>query len=281
MPEVHRPKDLPNFRTPPVSEVVLSIQFASLQQLRAPHVGVFWDTLRKEYPVVSEQLPLNATFETFGMPTEPSPGIFRMQQLLSPLMPRFWFEQVGGPDLLQLQQDRILHNWRSQNLFEYPRYESIRARFENEVDAFSRFLAKEQLGQLQPNQCEVTYVNLIELPDGLNPHEHLDDVTPLWSGETSEPTPGDVETSSIQARFLFSDGQSTTGRIYANFQPAFRNNDQAPVIHLEITARGKPRDNSIGAAFDLLDQERYAVVKTFAAITQPAMHELWGRTDGE
>ncbi|MGZ8300004.1 MAG: hypothetical protein ACXWU5_06290, partial [Rhodoplanes sp.] len=56
---------------------------------------------------------INAVFETFGTPPQPGSAI-QFEQFLSPPMPRYWFEKSGTPDLLQVQQDRIIHNWRKQ-----------------------------------------------------------------------------------------------------------------------------------------------------------------------
>src|SRR5262249_2810158 len=105
-----RPDDLPDFKNPPVNEVVLSLQFASIPSFHSAHIGLFWEKIRQEYPKVSEQAPLQAAFETFGvMPVNPA-SPFHIEALLSPPMPRFWFEELDGNELLQIQQDRIIHN---------------------------------------------------------------------------------------------------------------------------------------------------------------------------
>ena len=105
-----RPGDLPDFKNPPVNEVVLSLQFASIPAFRSAHIGLFWEKIRQEYPKVSEQPPLQATFETFGVIPANPPSLFQIETLLSPPMPRFWFEEQDGNELLQIQQDRIIHN---------------------------------------------------------------------------------------------------------------------------------------------------------------------------
>ena len=195
------------------------------------------------------------------------------------MTPRFWFEKADEPSLLQVQQDRIIHNWRKRERQPiYPRYEAIRRSFEGEVSAFIKFLKAEQLGELRPNQCELTYINIIEMPDGSNPHLRFGEVTPLWSLRPGEPVPGEFESAVIQARFVLAD-EKPWGRVYVNFQPGVRQTDLSPVIRLEITARGKPKEESISEAFRLLDLERTAVVRTFAAVTSHEMHKVWGRKD--
>jgi uncharacterized protein (TIGR04255 family) len=270
-----RPTDLPNFKRPPVSEVVLSIQFASLEDFKSVHVGLFWRVVRSKYPKVSEQAPINPTFETFGARTAISPGV-QFATFLSPPMPRYWFEKEGEPWLLQIQQDRIVYNWRQQEPQSvYPHYEAIRDRFAREVDVFSKFLQAEMLGEMRVNQCEVTYVNTIDLPDKDDTHRSLQEITPLWAGNTSCPLPGELEDVLVQTRCVFGDADNKIGRTYVKIQPAIRQSDQRSVFRVEVLARGKPADASIEAALDLLDIERKQVVNTFAAVTTPAMHEIW------
>jgi uncharacterized protein (TIGR04255 family) len=278
VPKGSRPSGLPDFKHPPIDEVVLSLQFASLENFKSTHVGLFWKSIRAKYPSVTEQVPLAPAFETFGTP--PAPNVPSVQFHMMPVTPRFWFEKAGEPNLVQLQQDRIVHNWRKREQQPiYPRYEAIRRSFESEIGAFTRFLSTERLGELRPNQCEVTYINIIDMPDGSNPHLRFGDVTPLWSLNPGEPIPGEFEHALLQARFILGDNGKPWGRIYVNFQPGVRQNDLSPVIRLEITARGKPKEETISEALRLLDQERIAVVRTFAAVTTPEMHKAWGRID--
>jgi uncharacterized protein (TIGR04255 family) len=279
VPKHKRPSGLPGFSRPPIDEVVLSIQFAPPENFTTAHMGLFWRSIRSKYPTVTQQPKLPPLFETFGTPPISGSAV-QFQAMMAPPMPRFWFDNENGPDLLQLQQDRIIHNWRKREQEQiYPRYGAIRSRFESEVQAFVEFLEKEQLGELRVNQCEVSYINVIQLPDNVDPHLKITEISPLWSTQITESASGKFENSSLYAQYLLSDNQKPFGRIYVNFQPAFRPSDLSPLIRLEITARGTPNGESISEAFRLLDEERSAIVRTFADVTTPMMHEIWGRTD--
>lgn len=271
--------DLPAFERPPVTEALLSIQFAPLTALQSAHMGLLWNDIRGEYPRISEQPPLSSVFETFGGPP-PQAQQFRIETFLSPPMPRFWFEAVEGEHLLQVQQDRIIHNWRkrdeSQN---YPRYDEVRRRLETEIGWVSSFLQREQLGIFVPNQCEVTYTNVISTPDDINPHQHLEQVTTLWTAWHGGPGLGQLENATVQARFVLRAGDELVGRIYANLAPTFLLSDLRPVLHLEITARGRPVAGTIAAAFEFLDMAHEAAVRTFDAVTTPMMHKIWGKVN--
>jgi uncharacterized protein (TIGR04255 family) len=273
---------LPDFTDPPLNEVILSIQFAALSNLRSVHFGLLWEKLRSQYPNVSEQAPIAPVFETFGIPSQQS-STFQIQTLLAPPLPRYWFERAGEPDLLQVQQDRIIHNWRQQadNSRVYPRYGSVKKSFEQEISLFQQWLSDESIGELHPNQCEVTYINIIAVPAEDDIHKYMEKITPLWSGIFTEKPPNTLERAAIQTVFLFSREEKPAGRLHVNFQPALRSTDGIRVIRLELTARGRPSGETVADALSFLDFERDQVVRTFAAVTTKEMHKLWGRTDGQ
>lgn len=277
-----RPADLPDFARPPVTEVVLSIQFAPLLAFKSVHVGLLWERFRKEYPKVSEQAQLAPAFETFGGAAAVMPPMLEIQTLLSPPMSRFWFETADGYELMQVQQDRIVHNWRKREREqEYPRYESIRDKFSSDVENFAAFLESEKLGAVSANQCEVGYINTIELSEGADPHKELNRITPLWTGQFAERYNPELENSTIQSRFVLREGGRPYGRVYVSFAPAFLTADNRPVVRLEITVRGRPSADSIDNAFEMLDDQRELVVRTFAAVTTPEMWKIWGRADAK
>jgi uncharacterized protein (TIGR04255 family) len=217
-----RPPGLPNFKSPPVTEVVLSVQFAALPLFRSVQAGLYWNEIRDEYPVTSVQAPIAPAFETFGAAPMLIPGFQVPFQLpmFTPPMARHWFETTNGEHLVQLQQDRILHNWRQRSPeMQYPRYEPLRAKFEAEVDKLIALFKKEGLGEIHPNQCEVTYINTITSAGGENPHEHLARITPLWTGNLSEPSFPAPETTTIQTKYVLRKNDVPYGRVYVTFNP--------------------------------------------------------------
>ena len=116
-------RNLPDFTDPPLNEVILSVRFATLGNLKSAHIGLLWERLRSEYPSISEQAPISTVFETFGIASQ-APPLLQIQTFLAPPLPRYWFERPGFPDLLQIQHDRILHNWRQQS-DKQPRLSSV------------------------------------------------------------------------------------------------------------------------------------------------------------
>jgi uncharacterized protein (TIGR04255 family) len=269
---------IPDFARPPVTEVVLSLQFGATPAFRSVHAGLFWNSVRSEYPKVSEQAPLQPVFETFGgAPTVVPP--FQIQTFTSPPMLRYWFETEDGQHLIQLQQDRILRNWRQQTTeIQYPRYEKLRDLFKMDVSKLEELFRTERLGDLRPNQCEITYINTIQLPK-VNVQEHLDQITPLWAGSTSDLRSFDAEYTTIQTKRILRREDAPYGRIYVSFTPVLRARDYSPAVQLDITARGRPVAETVASAFDLLGEERVEIVRVFAEVTTKEMHKVWERTD--
>jgi uncharacterized protein (TIGR04255 family) len=281
MSAYNRPSDLPSYERPPVSEVVLSVQFASTPQFQIVHAGLFWHLVRDQFPNVSEQTPLQPVFETFTGPALAPPGPIQVQTFSAPPFPRFWFESEDKAYVLQLQQDRILLNWRAiSNDSVYPRYETLRERFMAQVRRLAEFFESQRFGQLSPNQCEVTYINSISVDETVSPYAHLDRITPLWSDKARKTSGLEVERTVIQTVFILKSAAQPYGRLYVIFTPALRTiGSLRPIFQLEMTARGRPETETLDAAFQLLDQERSAIVRAFTDVTKEEMHKTWGRND--
>lgn len=272
-----RPKNLPDFERPPVTEVILSLQFGSLTNLKTAYIGFLWSRLRERYPTVTEQAPLNPVFETFGSLALGSPEIYFQPLLVLPL-PRYWFETAEGSHLCQVQQDRIVHNWRKRG-GEYPRYEAVRSELEKDLDVFEEFLRTENIGALDFNQVEVSYINTIDLPDGGDAHGSLARVMAVW---TDMDTPErDLEDVILRSRYLIKKDENPYARLHVSVTPGIRAASMEKVVQLELTFRGKPDGNDRVAVLALMDEGRATIVKAFAELTTPDMHQHWGRINAE
>src|ERR1022692_3788638 len=154
-----RPADLPNFENPPVVEVVLSIQFEQIARLRTAQIGLLWTKLRAEFPKVEELAPIAPVIESFGPPTAGRVG-FRFEALDVPPLARVLFLNDSQDQLVQIQPDRLLHNWRKTTGAQpYPRYGAIREAFLRELGLFQEFLAQESVVLFAFNHAGAKYVN--------------------------------------------------------------------------------------------------------------------------
>lgn len=272
-----RSATLPDFTRPPVIEVVLGIQFDRITGFQTIHAGHLWDDFRRDFPQVQEHPPLDPTFETFG--TKPVGSGVKLELMSGPLpLPRLWFLNEAQTQLIQFQPDRFIHNWRKvQEDDVYPRYENIKVRFLDELNTLERFFHEHGLGELRPNQCEVTYVNHILSAAGENLCERPERVFRFFRKDFSQGVLDKFEDSRFQIRFVLSDkGKRPIGRLHVNVQPA-RSREGEPMIVLTLTARGSPLNPTLESASQFLDFGRDKIVRGFAELTTETMHERWAR----
>lgn len=144
-------RELPSFVQPPVVEVVLSVQFEELKEFHVPHFGMVWNEVRDRFPIIEEHPPLDPTIERFGLPRKAPRGGVQLQIMQDVPFPRCGFVNREGTELIQVQRDRFVHNWRKrEEAHEYPRYEHVRAVFSEEVSGFERLIDRERLGPPWP-----------------------------------------------------------------------------------------------------------------------------------
>lgn len=264
---------LPDFANPPVVEVVLGVQFRPISGFQAPHIGLLWQALRKRFPRAEVHPPLGQQTELFGGRPQPSAQVsFEFAPV--PPTPRCWFLSEDHTQLIQVQQDRFIHNWRRIRPSEvYPRYPEIRSTFQGEIQDFCTFVASERLGEVEPNQCEVTYVNHIA-----SNHGELSKVVTVWRCHFSDDFLRGPEAANLTQRHLICDSSGRPlGRLHIAVHPAFSQEDDQPIFVLTLTARGAPRGPGLPGVFAFLDLGREWVVRGFASITTQEMHTVWGR----
>jgi uncharacterized protein (TIGR04255 family) len=272
-----RPVGLPNYENPPVTEVAFSIQFNALPRFTAPYVGLLWDRFRPEFSEIEEHPPLPEVFERFDIPQ--AQGIeFQFDE--RPPSPRVWFLNGDKTDLIQIQQSRFVHNWRKLHTDkQYRRYEVEREAFRVKALKLTSFLAENELGELNINQCELTYVNHITPcavwkthSDGSSVFNFLRD----RSGRGFLPKPED---GTFQMRFRMNDSAGIPyGRLLITVKPAWRNADKVPIFVMSLTARGIPPTSEIDGVLKFFDVGREWIVKAFDELTTEEMHHEWRRT---
>ena len=274
-----RPPNLPDFEKPPVTEVVLGVQFKTDKPLRVPHLGLFWQTVRDAFPDFREQPPLAPEIELL------EPGVLEAPQAQATIgirigpgaipAPRCWFVDPPGNKLIQLQSDRFLHNWRKvTGKEEYPHYEAIRDEFIARWREFVSFLNDADLGAPTVTQAELTYVNHIPKDSCWS---EADDMPKVFSclKRVDEPALfGPMEIMEFAIRRRLPDNR---GRLHVTAAPACHIKDKSIMIRMVLTARGPVGDNSDDAILDWMRMGRVEIVNSFTALTAPEAHKFWGR----
>lgn len=265
-----RPDHLPDFAEPPLNEVVLGVQFSPPKGYQQVHAGEVWKLFKAAYPIVQEHQPLEPAFETFGLPHHAQIG-GRLSFVTGAMHDRFWFLRNDGDELIQFQQDRLLHNWRKvgDQTNEYPRFERMAERFATELRQLEAYLANLSLQALVINQCEVTYLNHIEV--AASPIN----LSAWFRGVSLAGVPAD----DVNIRFrevLLSDGQQPVGRLTYEITTGIKP-DGKRIIVLNLTARGAPGGADIDSALRFIAMGRQLIVSRFAEITTEDAHKAWGR----
>lgn len=262
MTEVIRPPDLPDFADPPLNEVVLGVQFAPAQGYSQIRAGDVWSLYKNRFPLVEEHPPLSPTFETFGRPKAAQAGL---NFVTGAAHDRFWFLTPSKEQLIQFQQDRLLHNWRKvgDEQIPYPRFETMIRDFEQELGGLEDYFGTLQPQTLLINQCEVTYVNHI-------PFDQPDKWLRFVRFEGTR-----VDDLAITfRRNLFRDDEPV-GRLICETGTVLHNGKV--VLRMALSARGAPSRPDMHAALELLRTNREVVVHAFAEFTSESAHQTWKR----
>jgi uncharacterized protein (TIGR04255 family) len=277
-------RSLPEFNHPPITEVALSVQFANLDKWQSTHTGLLWSKYREAFPRTEQHPPVGPVVESFGPPRRQD---LQLEIVNSAPPIRAWFLNSAGTELIQVQSDRFIHNWRKvESVQGYPRYAHICRQFLNELDQFCKFLEDEKLGAFVPNQCEVTYINHISLDSG-NVHKQAEEVLTMWrpsfSDDYLQSANGiELEDSRVGARFVIKDSENTPiGRLHFSTQPLMTISDGKPgkpVLGLTLTARGAPIGTGKEGVLKFMDLGHETIVNAFASLTTAKMHNYWGRT---
>ncbi len=265
--------ECPSYAHPPIWEVVFGMQFAPLVELLAPHLGHYWDQIVKDYPKLAEQPPIGRAIESFE---EQQPSVPTVQIVGKPGLPRCWFMDPDGCNLVQVQRDRFLYNWRKMSPEdEYPRYPTLKQRFLDHWAVFRDFLDAADLPVPGVDQCELTYVNHIMKPPEWRTMADFGDLFSFLEWAPREKFLPVPEDAAIAVRYLLPEKQ---GRLYAEVAPAKRNMDMADIIRFTITARGRPKagtsDANVSEWFDLAHEW---ITRGFVDMTGPSTDTLWGR----
>ena len=271
---------LPSFKSPPLNEVVFGVQFDAIDAFKITTYGLLWEMFKKDFPNVEHHLPLNPQFEKIGgkgRSLYELPGLFNIPQLNSAPLPRVWFISENDQELIQIQPDRFIRNWRlRENGTEYPRYESyLREEFLRNLKTLEMFYRNNGLGNLNPNQCEISYINHIGVD---KTHQHLSEIFKGWSNQYNISNIAELEALDLNIRHIVrNEDNKFIGRLYIKITPAFKVVDNSSIFVIEITLRGYPKEKSIDGIMEFMDFGRERIVRTFTEVTTPEMHKIWQR----
>ena len=270
---------LPDYESPPIVETILGVQFDPIERCSGPILGLFWSTIRHDWPNASEAPYLESKFERFGTHHSWSDLRFQLKEGHPPL--RLQLRKDSADWMLQVQNSRLHINWIGYEVAtnpSYPRYAAVREQFAAAWRQFCEFAAGEDLGNISPNQWEVTYIN--HIPIGTVWQKPSD-----WSFMQLL---GDASVLDGLARFeAFQGGwrfalPNEAGRLHITWKSARRRHPEVPdseqdIVILEQTARGPLADGSdSNEVLRGLDAGREVIVKSFKQLMDANSNHFWG-----
>ena len=232
-------------------------------------MGFFWSKIKDQFPEVEDREPLAPHLE--NLENKASSPLFHLEMMSSPMPNRAWFAASDHSELLQLQRDRFVHNWRYQK-DSYPHFEPLLERFTEGFSMLSMTLQELSLPQPRLVHAEVTYVNLIETPA-------LDDfLTVVNSPNLSA---GGVKShgasGQLALRFPVESDGRVIGSLYVECSPTRLSDPEVEGFQMMLTFRAPLPESNISTLHDLLLLGRSAIVHSFTGLTETKYHEKWRR----
>lgn len=228
--------ELPKFDSPPVIETVLSVQFKPLTNFSSILIGVFWKNyLESGWDSFNQVSPLSDQFERFGKDKKWSIGAAQIMIGSGSFPHRIQILRNDGQRMLQIQNSRFILNWKKAK-GEYPSYDELLSEFLSYYEKFVKFAQENNLGEIQHNQWEVTYVNHIPLGEMWNTISEISEVLP-WvlppATDVLNQIPDDYA-----CRWALSIDENL-GRLHIDLKRVRVESEDGPeVLNLNLTARG-------------------------------------------
>ncbi len=271
---------LPDFERPPVTEVALGVQFEPITGLISPMLGLYWGAVRDRFPRVEQQPPLPAVIERTGT-RQITPITVPLQLMQSFPNPRLWLLDQNQKEMIQVQQDRFVRNWRKLSPEDnYPRYnDRLFPEFCKDLEHFKQFLMEQKLPVPHANQCEINYVNQIHSGEVWETHRDISQVFKLVGSEEIDTDMLSFEDGRLYFRYEMHHEEEFVGRLHIVVEPGFDSVGAKPVFMVNLTARGKPLSDDDQGVLNFLNLGHEVIVRTFTKITTTKMHKIWRRTD--
>ncbi len=266
----------PEYERPPVVETVVGVQFDPIANFGNAQLGAFWKTLdRSEWVSVTDAPPVPPQFEQFGEAMKWPPQL--TVQFSQTLRTRLQIKNRAGDRMIQFQHGRVHFNWLGKGGTDYPRYAAVREGFIDVFRKFVTFVSQENLGDVRPNQWEVTYINNIPQGTVWNSPSDWNFFKPL----SAVPTIPDIvqgESFSGEWHFLI---PGKRGRLHAHWEHGLAPGSEQPrlsTVWLTFTARGSVEigEEILGSVLAGVDLGHTTIVQSFRSLMSDQANAYWG-----
>ena len=250
------------YENPPIDEIACGILFDSITGLQSGHLGILWQKFRPDFPRIEDHNLLAPVSE----------GDLNNRGTLP--LPRVWFVHKDENELIQVQFNRFVHNWRKRRPDDkYPGYERVIANFEKYLSHFHKFLAEEKLSNLVPHQYELTYIDYILENEGW---ETLSDLENVFSDFVSSKSRKMLSTDIREINWQIAFGlPNDFGQLQLSIRNARRVSDDRHLLRIEFSALSNQAYKPMREWFNLAHE---AILQVFSnLISDDIQKQFWGR----
>ncbi len=267
---------LPDYDSPPVMETILGVQFEQLPNFKNAHLGAFWNSLDSlEWPIIEDAPFLPPQFERFEDAVQWHDGL--QLRLKRETACRLQIKNNTQDRMIQVQNSRLHFNWLGKPGGEYPRYKDVLDGFELSLGQLNHFLKKRDIGTIQPNQWEVTYVNHVPIGSVWSNPSEWDFFKPVKPTDIPEKL---AVSESFEGNWHFVIPPQK-GRLHIHWQHvvgATAKGQEDEFIRLVFTARGaiegEPTDHE--SITNGLNLGRKVIVSSFKELMSDQANQYWG-----
>lgn len=246
--------------------------FAPIEGFTIGDIGLFWSLVRDELPVCQAVDRLKPSIESFGSELN-----FQISLSNAVEVPRAFFRNEHGNELLQLQSDRFAYNWMRSENAEYPRHKKTTDRFWEFYDRFEAFLATRGLPEPKLQQCELINVNIAPLKEFGGTYASTLDVfsllrsAPIWPGRI------ELEAGTIQTHYILkNEAGDPIGRLHFEANPVRDTSSGEDAIRFDLTARGSMSPLERRSAEQFFREARDYINTAFLRLTTDEARRTWG-----
>lgn len=256
------------FENAPINELVIATYFnPPLFMLRSEHVGLFWSKIRSKFPVAEQQAPVG--------------GAEAFQHISGELfpMPRFWFVAEDKVNLIQIQKNAFIFNWRRQDAH-YPHFaENLKPAFDKYYRLFEDFVRQDaDVQDMKIDLCELTYINTIEACEyWQGPHDTTKVIPSFAMLETGIEASAAPAFNCTYVYVLTKDLQLRVG--IRNAQATAK--PETPVLVLEIKASGRLGQVGKSVADAWFERAHEAIIDCFLSVTSKDIQNTYWKPGGK
>ncbi len=251
------------FQNPPINELIITTYFnPPISNLRNEHIGIFWSQIKDDFPKSSQQVPIGSG-ET---------AIMDVENEISP-MPRYWFISKDETNLLQIQKNAFMFNWRKGN-DSYPRFnEHLKPSFDRYFSRFSEFLRiHADTPELTIDLCQLSYINVIRRCEFWSGPEDTQNIIPSLS--VPNPRIAFTNPPSFNCTYMFEMSHDlqlvlSTRNVVVSQNP----DEHEPLLIIEIHANGRLGKASKQQTDSWFDHAHEAVNKCFIEVTDQQIQQ--------